>query len=108
VYEDCICEKLEAEDYAMQRQVEREFIREVKKPSDNPSYYARNRERLLEKQKAYDAAHREEKSARRRQYYQEHCEEMKAKQRAYYRAHREEIAAKQKANREKRKAGEKV
>jgi len=58
-------------------------------------YYAKNRERILARQKAYHIAHKEECNARSRAYHIAHLEEIKARGKTYRDSHREERKAKQ-------------
>lgn len=70
--------------------------------------YQSNREKVLEKRKAYQAAHRAQILQRKRQHYHEQRERLLEEKRTYYREHHEEaltrLRAYNAANQERRRA----
>lgn len=82
---------------------------ELKRLQYHRDYYQRNRERIRERQKAYNLEHKEEIQQQKARYYAEHKEAIRAeirdrhranpekrraRDRAYYQANREAVLAK--------------
>ena len=81
-YDDCVLDRMDADDYDDIRRIERDFI----------APRSRRREEIAAKQRAYYEANREELAAKKRAYREANREEIAAKQRAYREANREELA----------------
>ena len=60
-------------------------MKETEKPKKKSTYYERNRERILAKQKKYNSEHRAERREYEREYYRQNSEEKKEWQRNYHR-----------------------
>ena len=58
-------------------------MKETEKPKKKSTYYERNRERILAKQKKYNSEHRAERREYEREYYRKNSEEKKERQRQY-------------------------
>lgn len=73
VFDDCILEELEAEDYAEQRRIEREIVKpksakEKKIAAYQRAYYEANKDEIAARQRAYREANREKYNAYMRDY----------------------------------------
>ena len=89
VYEDCICDDLNAEDYALQRKVEREIVipktrKEVRTAAKKKAYYEANRDEIAAKQKAYREANRDEIAAKQKAYREANRDKYNRYMREYY------------------------
>ena len=97
LFEDCILDRLDSDDYGNTRRIEREFLfpktrRQKAISAKKREYREANREEIAAKQRAYYEANREEIAAKNRAYYEAKREEIAAKKRAYREANREELA----------------
>ena len=116
IYEDCILDSLDHQDYLELSRIETDFINPKTQKQKNvaaqqKAYYEANREKLTAYQKAYYEANREKVAAQQKAYREANREKVAAYQEAYYEANREKLTAYHRAyceaNREKAGAKEK-
>ena len=102
-YPDCVCDALDADDYAEAREREEllrpKTARQKALAAYKKAYYEANREQLVAKQKAYREANREEIAAYKKAYYEANHEALAAYQKAYHEANREDGANRADADR---------